>query len=169
MKSILTAAFAAGALAVTATQPAAAQATSTINIAGIPFYCNSNMGTLVPIYHTETAQQGGGAMAGYNNYRGFFIDVSPSYMSSINAYAAAFVFLHECAHVALPFGIGMGTFYQESNADCWAIQRMRDFGMIQNHYQFEAAISAVANSPGSPMGHLPGPQRIQNAWQCLHF
>jgi hypothetical protein len=112
MKSILTAAFAAGALAVTATQPAAAQATSTINIAGIPFYCNSNMGTLVPIYHTETAQQGGGAMAGFNNYRGFFIDVSPSYMSSINAYAAAFVFLHECAHVALPFGIGMGTFYQ---------------------------------------------------------
>ena len=169
MNSTLRAALVASAFAVTAGQPASAQATSTINIAGTQFYCNSSVGTLVPIYHTESARQGGGAMAGYNNYRGFYIDVSPSYMSSINAYAAAFVFLHECAHVALPFGVGLGTFSQEANADCWAIQRMRDFGIIRNQLQFEAAISAVANSAGSATGHLPGPQRIQNAWQCLNF
>ncbi|HBH89091.1 hypothetical protein [Ponticaulis sp.] len=151
------------------TAPVHAQGSSSINIAGLNFYCNANNGARVPIYFTENAWRGGGAMAGIDPYRGFYIDVSPNYLYSLNQYAAAYVFLHECAHVALPFGVGLASPSQEMNADCYAIRQMRNLRLINNPYEFNAAVSAVANMPGSPAGHLPGPARIRHLAQCISF
>jgi hypothetical protein len=52
------------------------------------------------------------------------------------------------------------TFQNESAADCWSIKTLKEQKLIthQNVVDFGPYF---ANNPGSPWGHLPGPQRTR--------
>lgn len=145
-------------------QKAEAQQTA-VSIYGGQYRCVANNGQMVPIYFQTIPDA---AMARADPSLGYIIILNPSAMNQLNPYAAVFVFFHECAHVALPMGVGLASPYQETNADCYAIRAMRDRGMIPTLQEFQAAVSAIANSTGSMM-HPPGYQRVQNMANCISY
>jgi hypothetical protein len=76
-----------------------------------------------------------------------------------------FFYEHECAHHAL------GHWYNrpddaENQADCWAVKRARDLGLL-TRWEIVGFSPFLAQSRGSPWGHLPGPQRIQHMLACF--
>lgn len=61
-------------------------------------------------------------------------------------------------------GVGLMSPSQERNADCYAIQAMRNHGYINSWEDFNQAMSAVIVSGGA---HFMSQQRINAIAQCL--
>jgi hypothetical protein len=137
---------------------------------GVTLSCKANSGQIVPLLLSERAVKlGGGAYAHFDSTRGPSIMFSQAYLQTLPRLGVFFVFYHECAHVALPIGIGLGTTAQEVNADCYAVREMRNAGLLTSWQDFNEAISVVKNMAGSAMGHLPGPERVKAAAECLNI
>lgn len=139
---------------------------TTLQLHGKVFTCQSSTGRLVPFFFSESANALGGGAATVKDGKES-ITFSPSYLQKLPAQAAFFVAHHECAHLALPMGIGLGTLAQESNADCYAVRKMQANGLLTSWSEFSDAMVAIKNSVASSMGHLPGPDRIKAAAACL--
>lgn len=71
---------------------------------------------------------------------------------------------HECAHHVLGHTV-FTSFGNEAAADCWSIRTGRDQGLFDRTDVEGFAPYFLAN-PGSPWGHLPGPQRQALFLQC---
>ena len=48
------------------------------------------------------------------------------------------------------------------------IQELRDMGVLNSERQLVEFQQQLSNLPGSPMGHLPGPLRVQNLINCAY-
>ncbi|RFC40409.1 MAG: hypothetical protein DID89_2727546961 [Candidatus Nitrotoga sp. CP45] len=130
--------------------------------------CTANNGTLVPLLLSDNAiALGGGGYAHFDPKNGASIMISPTYLQKLPRAGAFFLFYHECAHVALPLGIGLGNFEQESNADCYAVSEMRKAGLIKSWSDFVEALTLIKDMPASTNLHLPGPERVLAAAQCV--
>ena len=139
-----------------------------INIHGVSISCTASNNQIVLFYdHTNAAQaakQLGGARADFTPQFGYTIALDPQLMNSLPFLGALFVVYHECAHVVLPIGVGMGSPFQERNADCYAIQAMTAHGFIKSSEDFNQAMSAIITSGGA---HYMSEQRINAIIQCL--
>ena len=76
-----------------------------------------------------------------------------------------FFFNHECAHHVL------GHWYlasndKENDADCWAVTRERDRGQLSRE-EIVGFAPFLAQSRGTPWGHLPGPERVRHMLFCF--
>lgn len=76
-----------------------------------------------------------------------------------------FFYQHECAHHVLGHWFQMSS-TMESDADCWAIRHGRDDGIFSRDDVMSFA-PFLAQSGGSPFGHLPGPQRAKQLLSCF--
>ncbi|QRV24355.1 hypothetical protein [Marinomonas foliarum] len=139
-----------------------------IYVHGVPLSCTASNGQTVLFYDhpgaAQAAKQLGGARADFTPQYGFTIALDPQLMNSLPFLGAIFVVYHECAHVALPMGVGLMSPSQERNADCYAIQAMRDHGFIKSWDDFNQAMSAVIVSGGA---HFMSQKRINAIAQCL--
>lgn len=92
--------------------------------------------------------------------------LNPNVLVMLPPAVQLFWYAHECAHHVLGHTLGMPQLRNEMDADCWAIRTGRDQGWfrrrdLRNMYQY------FINNPGSPWGHLPGPQRLQHFANCF--
>lgn len=135
---------------------------------GKPVSCTASNGQTVLFYDNpaaaQAARQMGGARADFTQQFGYTIALDPSFMNSLPFLGAIFSAYHECAHVALPMGVGLGSPSQERNADCYAAQAMKAHGYIKSWKDFNEAMSAIIVSGG---GHAMSAQRINAIKQCL--
>jgi len=90
------------------------------------------------------------------------IVINPEVVESFSPAVAQFWFVHECGHHILPPDLN-----SESAADCFAIQDMVRNGAARREdlYVFREELGWL---PGSPAGHLPGPQRAAHIIECGH-
>ncbi|MEI7774255.1 MAG: hypothetical protein WCK17_05735 [Verrucomicrobiota bacterium] len=140
---------------------------TSIRMHGMKLSCFGENGQPVPVAFDEKAMElGGGGYAWFDPNRGKAIIFSEKFVNSISKLNALFLFYHECAHAALPIGVGLATKEQEMNADCYAVAQMRKYGLMPTWKEFSEAMSVWANSPGSLQGHLPGSQRLAAAAKC---
>lgn len=140
---------------------------TSVKVYGVPLSCTSSIGNLVPLKVTDDAiAKGGGGYASIDPLKGASILLSPSYLEKLPRVAAFFLFYHECAHVALPFGIGLASVSQEGNADCYAVREMRKAGLINSWRTFAEAVDGIKKLPGDA-SHIPGPERISAAASCV--
>lgn len=139
-----------------------------IYVHGVPLSCTASNGQTVLFYDhpaaAQAARQLGGARADFTPQYGYTIALDPQLMNNLPFLGAIFVVYHECAHVALPMGVGLMSPSQERNADCYAIQAMRNHGYINSWDDFNQAMSAVIVSGGA---HFMSQQRINAIAQCL--
>ena len=139
-----------------------------IYVHGVRLSCTASNGQTVLFYDhpaaAEAARQLGGARADFTPQYGYTIALDPQLMNNLPFLGAIFVVYHECAHVALPMGVGLMSPSQERNADCYAIQAMRNHGYINSRDDFNQAMSAVIVSGGA---HSMSQQRINAIAQCL--
>lgn len=75
-----------------------------------------------------------------------------------------FFYSHECAHHTLGHSFAQ-TVWSEREADCWAIKHGRDKGWLSRE-EVVAWAPHFAHSRGSPIGHLPGPERANRLVAC---
>ncbi|WCE32293.1 hypothetical protein [Vibrio sp. SCSIO 43137] len=119
-----------------------------IFVHGVPISCTASNGQQVPFFDdpqsAQAAIQLGGARADFVPGMGYRISLSPQFMNSLSPLGALFTVYHECAHVALPMGVGLNSPMQERNADCYAVQMMQAHGLINNFQQFQSAMSAIS-------------------------
>ncbi|HAS8165124.1 TPA: hypothetical protein I7709_20880, partial [Vibrio vulnificus] len=82
-----------------------------ISVHGVPISCKASNGQQVPFFDdpqsAHAATQLGGARADFVPGMGYRISLSPQFMSSLPPLGALFTVYHECAHVALPMGVGL--------------------------------------------------------------
>ncbi len=76
-----------------------------------------------------------------------------------------FFFDHECAHHLLGHWY-MATPNREIDADCWAVTRARDRGELSRE-EIVSFAPFLAQSRGTPWGHPPGPERVQQMLFCF--
>lgn len=140
-----------------------------VSIFGTSVYCRASNGQLVPIFDdvhaAAAARSSGGARADFSNQNGFTIAVDPYFMNSLPRLGAFMVFYHECAHVALPMGVGLNSPSQERNADCAAIRFMVSRGLIKSWGDFQEAMSPVIVNG---WGHGIDINRINHMASCLN-
>ncbi|MBA15492.1 MAG: hypothetical protein CMN73_03955 [Sphingomonas sp.] len=129
-----------------------------VSVRGVPMNCRAyGNGQYVAIFSDPALDDVGIA----SRYVGQpYIVLNPDVMARYSDLVAVFWFAHECAHHAL------GPMNSESNADCFAIRRMRDLGIIRRREQLLAFSQELRNLPGTAMGHLPGPLRAQHIAAC---
>jgi len=149
--------------------PAQAQTQSPsyyINYRGVPINCTAANGVPVAFhfdyYGAQLARSYGGGFATYDR-TGPKIALDLNYLNSMHPLAAFLIVYHECAHLALPMGVGLASPYQERNADCYAIRAMRNHGLINNWNDFRYAISSV------PMRHPLDQQRLTGMANCISW
>ena len=139
-----------------------------IYVHGVPLSCTASNGQVVLFYDhpaaAQAAKQLGGARADFTPQFGYKIAFDPQLMNKLPFLGAIFVVYHECAHVALPMGVGLMSPSQEKNADCYAIQTMKAHGYIKSWKDFNNAMSAIIVSGGA---HQMSRQRIKAIAQCL--
>ncbi len=145
--------------------PAVAQS-HYLNFNGIPLNCTTANGRPVQIFTSPSAarfasQHGGGYALNSPRY-GPLILLDLRLLNRIPYRAALLVFYHECAHLALPFGVGLGSASQERNADCFAIRALRDHGVIRTWGDFDSAVSYAAS-----MRHSLTNSRIEAMARCV--
>ena len=138
-----------------------------ISVWGQPITCKASNGQQVLFFDNpaaaDAARQLGGARADWTPQYGYTIALDPQYMNSLPRLGALFVVYHECAHVALPFGVGLGSPTQELAADCHAIRFMRAHGLINNWTDFEQAMTAIYVAGGA---HAANRQRTARMAAC---
>lgn len=93
------------------------------------------------------------------------IEMNPAVLGQLPRTMQLFWYGHECAHHALGHTIGGLSLASESAADCWAVQTGRRQGFL-SRADIESFVPYLYGNPGSPWGHLPGPQRIAQLMSC---
>jgi len=141
---------------------------SVIHIYGVPISCTASNNQTVLFYDHPAAafaaKQMGGARADFSPQFGYTIALDPQFMNNLPPLGAFFTVYHECAHVALPMGVGLASPSQERNADCFAVRSMKEDGLLNSWSDFHKAMSAVISSGG---GHFMNQQRISAMAKCL--
>ncbi len=95
------------------------------------------------------------------------IELNPSVLQQLPPKLQLFWYGHECGHHVLGHLLPGGmTSASESQADCWAIQTGKRQSLFTRQQIAEFA-PYFANNPGSPWGHLPGPQRTALFISCF--
>jgi hypothetical protein len=149
-------------LAVTPAPPVSAQVTGPfyeVTVRGVPMYCQSYFGEPVAVYLNYQLNNVGVATRQMNGFP--VIVINPNVTNWYSDLVTQWWFAHECAHHALPPEMN-----SESNADCFAVRELRRVGLLFTPAQLNAFVYELADLPGSPMGHLPGPMRAQNIASC---
>lgn len=90
------------------------------------------------------------------------IRVNPHRLAKLPAAVRLFWYAHECAHHRLPPPLNRS----ETAADCWAIKRARDAGLLRRD-DVRTIATYLEKLPGSRNGHLPGPLRSANVMRCF--
>lgn len=134
-------------------------------IAGVPVNCVDAFG--VPVATIPAPQLGDVGMARIESNGVRVIYLNPFILNNLPPSVQLFWYAHECAHHALGHTYGFNQFSREIEADCWAIRTGRDQGWITLNVIGVMSPYFIAN-PGSPWGHLPGPQRVQNFANCYN-
>lgn len=93
------------------------------------------------------------------------IALDPVRLATLPDKLQIFFYHHECAHHVLAH-ILYPTLESEREADCWSINRGRAAGYFTRK-DVEAFGPYLAHSRGSPMGHLPGPERHAHLLACF--
>lgn len=158
-------ALAAAALAVVATAGAVSARDgdpAATSIAGYPVTCHDLRGNSVVT--VRISNLGDVGRAGVVN-RVPVIVIDPHIIERLPNKLQIFFYEHECAHHVLGHWVG-GSPEQEKEADCWAIRNGRDRGVFSRDDVMSFA-PFIANSGGSPFGHLPGPQRAGYLLRCF--
>ncbi len=130
-----------------------------VNVRGLPMSCTSHFGEPVAIFFNYQLNNVGIATRPFNGAPAIILN--PNVTNQYSDTVTQWWFAHECAHHALA-----PQWNSETNADCFAIKQLVQFGIINNPQQFNAFYQELASLPGSPMGHLPGPVRAQNIEHC---
>lgn len=94
-----------------------------------------------------------------------YILMDPEVLRTLPSKLQAFFFTHECAHHVLGHWFNP-TSKSEQEADCWAIRKMRDSGEVSRQDVIDFT-PWIRNSRGSPLGHLPGPERATYLVSCF--
>ncbi len=76
-----------------------------------------------------------------------------------------FFFNHECGHHVMGHVFSPSP-TSENEADCWSIKQGRD-GKFFTRSDVEAFAPHLAKSRGTPLGHLPGPERAARLLACF--
>jgi hypothetical protein len=93
------------------------------------------------------------------------ISLDPDRLRTLPPTMQIFFYMHECAHHVLGHTFSPTT-ASENEADCWAIKYGRETGLF-SRLDVEGFGPYLADSKGSPFGHLPGPQRQEHLLQCF--
>lgn len=134
-----------------------------INVRGIQMNCTSYASEPVELYFDQSLANVGIATRRYGGRP--IIVFNPNVTRQFSDLVTQWWFAHECAHHALPPNLN-----NESNADCFAIRQMRQYGFLRNPNQLATFYYELGNLPGSAAsGHLPGPQRAQNIANCALY
>jgi len=94
-----------------------------------------------------------------------YIIMDPELLRTLPPKLQLFFYSHECAHHVLGHWYNR-TIYNERDADCWAIKRGRDMGVLTRQEVVNFA-PWLAKSGGSAWGHLPGPERAKHLLTCF--
>lgn len=132
-------------------------------IAGVSVNCMDAYG--VPVMTTLTTQLGDVGMARIEPNDARVIYLNPIILNTLPPSIQLFVYAHECAHHHLGHTYGFYRPSKEREADCWAIRTGRDQGWITPN-TLDTMVYYFIGNPGSPWGHLPGPQRLQHFVNC---
>jgi hypothetical protein len=97
---------------------------------------------------------------------GPIIELNPNVLAQLPQKLQLFWYGHECGHHVLGHTLSLPTLTNESAADCWAIQTGKRQGLFTRQ-QVAAFEPYFRNNPGSPWGHLPGPQRAALLVGCF--
>lgn len=130
--------------------------------AGAQSFCTSYMGEPVPYFADFNLPDVG--RAARDQFGRPFIVMNPGILSRLPRLVQSFWLYHECAHHALPPGMS-----NEVNADCYAVRHLRNTGQINSPAELNDLLLLISQLSGSPFGHLPGPARAQNLWNCISF
>jgi hypothetical protein len=133
-------------------------------IAGVPVYCTSAPnGQPVRFVPNNALNDVGRAYWTQEP----IIELNPSVLQQLPPKLQLFWYGHECGHHVLGHTLPGGlTTASESQADCWAIQIGKQQGLF-TRAEVVAFGPYFQNNPGSPWGHLPGPQRSALFVQCF--
>jgi len=155
-------------LGMTARAALAQQVLPSIKLHGVPVSCTADGGKRVPLIISDKAIKKGGGLARVDSVNGPTLMLSPTYLNTWPRLAAFNLFYHECAHLALPIGKGLqeNKEQQERTADCYAIKKMREHGLISSMEEFKEATSFLRKQKATSEGHLPGPERVRLAAKC---
>jgi len=144
----------------------AQQSYNEITIHGVPISCTADGGKRVPLIISDEAKKWGGGYAHTGPVKGPTLMLSPTYLNTLPRLAAFNLFYHECAHLALPMGVGLQNPEQESKADCYAVKEMRKHGLISSWEEFTEATAYLRTLKATGKRHRPGPERVEQAAQC---
>ncbi len=131
-------------------------------IAGVQVYCNDFRGIPVLLIANPNMSDVGMATLAPNGQPVMMLN--PMILNRLPRELQLFWYGHECAHHVLGH-IARRAISNEAEADCWAVVKGREEGWFPPR-AFEGLIAMLGNSQGSPWGHLPGRQRIQNMLYC---
>ncbi len=131
-------------------------------IGGQPMRCRDFRGVVV---RTTRATELGDVGRAQIITRIPIISLDPDRLRTLPPTMQIFFYMHECAHHVLGHTISP-TPASENEADCWAIKYGREAGLL-SRLDVEGFGPYLADSKGSPFGHLPGPQREEHLLQCF--
>jgi hypothetical protein len=93
------------------------------------------------------------------------ITLNPLRLDNLPGKLQIFFFNHECGHHVMGHVFSPSP-TSENEADCWSIKQGRDNKWF-TRMDVESFGPHLANSRGSPLGHLPGPQRAARLLACF--
>jgi hypothetical protein len=132
-------------------------------IGGTPVFCTNAIGQPVAFVPNLGLNDVGRASQGAF---GPIIELNPGVLAQLPQKIQLFWYGHECGHHVLGHVISVPSLVNESAADCWAIQTGKRQALF-SRAQVAAFAPYFQNNPGSPWGHLPGPQRAALLVQCF--
>lgn len=138
-----------------------------IQYRGYPIWCTAYGGVPVRIWTDAQSgamaqQHGGGFAMAQTPTSEPVILLDLTTLNGIPVRSAFMLIYHECAHLALPIGVGVGSSVSERNADCHAILSMRSAGLVRNWQEFGEAVAYASSLP-----HGISSGRISAMQQCL--
>ena len=133
-------------------------------IAGMPVHCTDARGFPVTLVSEPQLNDVGMARLAPNGAPE--ISLNPLILENLPPAVQLFWYAHECAHHVLGHTLGVPQLNNEMDADCWAIRIGRNQGWFRRQ-DLSGMYHYFINNPGSPWGHLPGPQRLQHFVNCF--
>ena len=135
------------------------------NIAGFPVHCTDIRGIPVVTFQDSTMNDVGKAHIAPNGTPIIFLN--PIILGNLPPVVQLFWYAHECGHHVFGHMLRPPNISNEIEADCWAIRTGRDQNWFRQH-DLDVMYGYFINIPGSPWGHLPGPQRLENFAYCFN-
>lgn len=132
-------------------------------IRGVSVSCGSFDGHAVTFAGNRLVQpHGAGVLAARIEGKPYIV-ANPIVTKQLPDLIVHFLFAHECAHHALSPNLN-----SEPNADCYAIKKLRDLGLVHDRRQLDELLQLISRLPGSEQGHLFGPNRAAHIYACLN-